>query len=406
MASPVSPRSEIAQFSLSRPGTRRGSPVGLSEPPPAPMYDGNPIRLRLAPVLGQGQEVPESLRDKAPAQLREPLKSEQEGAMMPIHAAYSRAELMNWYNLQARVAHRFHTQIEPPNMRAHDAPQEAPRPDDDSISEAPEVPGIGMQDTIGWAAVAAREGRTNVHPTDTEAKAALTVHMGPTPAWNEPWEFDESLGAGRAEPVVPIAGLSEEKTATLNKAQRRKHMVRMFLLRNVYVPLLCRVVNVMVMSTTLALGIRLRLKLDENHSEMAVGMSPLLAIVFSPLSIAHALFQIWIEYFSRPIGLWKLSSKLWYTALELIFICLWSAELALTLDNYFTSTIVCINASSPFYQNASAFRTELTHPESKGTLCQLQVALICVVFISVIVYLIVFMVRAPANPDLALAYLS
>lgn len=392
---PGSPaRGESVPVDSSNASTRGGSTVGGSETLPTSTYLGNPVRLRLQPVLGQVQPVPRELQETAPAQLLQPFHPAGEGAMLPMHAHYSRAEVLYWHNLQQLVAHRYDVPVAVPNRDAENPEPIDPRPELESTEHAPDVPYPGLQDTIGWAAIAAREGRTDVHPEDTEAKAALTMHLSPHSEWNTPWQFDEKLGAGSAQPIVPIPGLSEEKTANMNRVQRRRHHVRMFMLRNVYVPLICRAINVGVLSATLGIGIRLRQLLVHNQSEMAVGTSPLAAIIFSPPSIVYALVQIWIEYTSRPIGLWQLSSKLWYTALELIFICLWSAELSLSMDNYFTSTIVCVSLKSPFYSNSVKLSTNLTHPEQKMSICDLQVALICVVFVSVVVYLFVFMVRA------------
>lgn len=375
--------------------SRHGSTTEGAEPAVSPMYSGNPVRMRLQPVLGDVRPVPDELRDTSPSQLLQPFRTEVTGSMLPIHANYSHAEVMYWHKLQEQIAHRYYKPIKRPD---HDAEREdehvAPRPQVESVSEAPDVPHQGMHDTVGWAAVAAREGRIDVHPQDTEAKAALTMHLSSQDAWNQPWQFDETIGAGSAQPIIPIAGLSEEKTANLTRVQRRRYRVRMFMLRNVFVPLLCRALNVGVLSATLGIGVRLRKQLVNNDAEMSVGVSPLAAIIFSPPSIVYALTQIWIEYRSRPIGLWKLSSKLWYTALELVFICLWSAELSLSMDNYFTSNVVCVSPKSPFYSHASRFGVTLTHPDAKGTICDLQIALICVVFISVVVYLFVFMVRA------------
>jgi hypothetical protein len=89
-----------------------------------------------------------------------------------------------------------------------------------------------------------------------------------------------------------------------------------FLLDNPFVPLLFRLINVAFTSSTLAIAIRLRLMLKAQGAEAAVGSSPLVAIIFSPFTLVHVGFQIWLEYFSRPIGLWEVSSKLFYTLID------------------------------------------------------------------------------------------
>lgn len=89
-----------------------------------------------------------------------------------------------------------------------------------------------------------------------------------------------------------------------------------FLLDNAFVPLLFRAINIAFTTSVLAIAIRLRLILQEQGAEAAVGSSPIVAIIFSPLTLVHVGFQIWLEYFSRPIGLWQVSSKLFYTLID------------------------------------------------------------------------------------------
>ncbi|WFD29444.1 bacterial leucyl aminopeptidase [Malassezia sp. CBS 17886] len=294
-------------------------------------------------------------------------------AQMP----YDAGMIEQWRRLQESVAHRQ-------GPRASTESRRSPTP-------PPRAREAYVHDTVGLKVATDRLAKEGVilpaSSTGTEKNAAEDADAE---HWNTPWQVDLGfLDEATATPHAQTNGVDDSE----HHVARCRYELRMFLLRNVYVPLLLRAVNVMILSGTLAIGVRLRDELRRAGADVAVGVSPLTAIVFTPPSIAHALFQIWLEYFSRPIGLWGLAPKLWYTALELIFVCLWSAELSLALDNYFTSTVVCIHVSSPFYAAASKFQSTLQHGARKNTICSLQVAQICMCFISVVVYLVVFMVR-------------
>ncbi|TFY61930.1 hypothetical protein EVJ58_g4194 [Rhodofomes roseus] len=99
---------------------------------------------------------------------------------------------------------------------------------------------------------------------------------------------------------------------------------------------------------------------------------------------------IYTEYFGRPVGLWHTSSKLAYTLIEVVFICAWSAALALTFDNFFTSLIPCASLSSISWYNELP---RATLPDLTGQLgiegdhiCDNQLALICLVGVGLIMY--------------------
>lgn len=86
---------------------------------------------------------------------------------------------------------------------------------------------------------------------------------------------------------------------------------------------------------------------------------------------------------------------------QLIFVCLWSAELSLSFDNYFTSTLVCTTSDSPYTANgpeATSSNVEpdaqmLDMPNMKPEICSLQIALIGLSFTSLIAYVVVLSVR-------------
>ena len=109
-----------------------------------------------------------------------------------------------------------------------------------------------------------------------------------------------------------------------------------------------------------------------------------------PLSIRSQITQV--EYFGRPLGLWRTSGKLAHTLVEVVFICAWSAALALSFDNFFTSIIPCASPS------AVSWYSSLPRPGPPplpgingssgvgGTLCNEQLALICLVGVGLIMY--------------------
>lgn len=96
-----------------------------------------------------------------------------------------------------------------------------------------------------------------------------------------------------------------------------------------------------------------------------------------------------LEYFGRPLGLWRTSAKLAHTLLEVLFVCAWSAALSLCFDNFFTSSIPCASPSAiSWYSNIprppSPFGpNEATVGES---LCDNQMALIVLVGIGLLMY--------------------
>ena len=109
-----------------------------------------------------------------------------------------------------------------------------------------------------------------------------------------------------------VHGREKSSTGTIVSVEWWKN----FLIHNPFVPLLFRVINVAFTTATLAIAIKLHLLLKSEGAEAAVGSSPVVAIVFAPLTLLHVGIQIWLEYFSRPIGLWQVGSKLFYTLIE------------------------------------------------------------------------------------------
>lgn len=221
----------------------------------------------------------------------------------------------------------------------------------------------------------------------------FTVHQPATPGWASPWKPEErghgGLNAAGYFPRSDTVGTKDGRSKTWYDAWKN------FLVHNPFVPLLFRLINIAFTSATLAVAIKLLVILRSEGANDAVGASPLLAIIFAPLTLVHVGFQIWLEYFGRPIGLWTVQSKLSYTVVELVFICLWSSELSLTFDNYFTSTLVCVNYGSPYVgprETPADQPSPLNNPGRKPYICRLQGSLIGLVFVSLLAYLIVLTV--------------
>lgn len=101
-------------------------------------------------------------------------------------------------------------------------------------------------------------------------------------------------------------------------------------------------------------------------------------------------FSSQLEYFGRPLGLWRTSHKLAHTLMEVVFICAWSAALALSFDNFFSSIIPCASRSSTSWYNSLPRPAPLPGINGSngvgGTLCNEQVALICLVGVGLIMY--------------------
>lgn len=177
-------------------------------------------------------------------------------------------------------------------------------------------------------------------------------------------------------------------------ASRSKKGIRAFILYSTYVPLLFRFINITFTTATLALAVHIR-GLEMRYGVRGVlGSSPTLVIMFAPLTLVHVMVAVYLEYFGRPLGLWRTSGKLAHTLWEVCFICAWSAALSLCFDNFFTSPIPCASAQS------IAWYSQLQRPTSQvsglsaeegsigDTLCDSQLALIFFVGISLITYCI------------------
>ncbi|KAH9937140.1 uncharacterized protein B0H18DRAFT_969276 [Fomitopsis serialis] len=224
----------------------------------------------------------------------------------------------------------------------------------------------------------------------------FTIAQNATPGWDSPWsarplDFTtrSNRSGERVQQLTPVDEHDSEKERLSTWARRRKRL-RAYMLYNPYVPLLFRFINIAFTTAALAIAIRIRHLEKRNGIMGAVGSSPTLVIIFASLTLVHVMVAIYTEYFGRPVGLWHTSSKLAYTLIEVVFICAWSAALALTFDNFFTSLIPCASLSSISWYNELPRATlpNLTYQLGiEGDhICDNQLALICLVGVGLIMY--------------------
>ncbi|PVG04589.1 hypothetical protein CPB86DRAFT_771277 [Serendipita vermifera] len=235
------------------------------------------------------------------------------------------------------------------------------------------------------------------------ARATFTAANSKTPGWEQPWSplppakarvkgergskegngvsFEDPLNRDDDDEADPAA------KSTKGRRYRRSQTLRGWLLYNNSVPLIVRVLNLSFTTATLAVAINIRQIERRNHLLGAVGSSPILAIIFAPLTILHVMIAIYLEYFGKPLGLWRTSGKLLHTLLEMLFICMWSASLSLAFDNFFTSRVGCAPAwTTRWWNELPPFPSLESESNPIDHICDSQVALICLVFFGLVLY--------------------
>ncbi|KAJ7169993.1 hypothetical protein C8R46DRAFT_1162686 [Mycena filopes] len=225
----------------------------------------------------------------------------------------------------------------------------------------------------------------------TPPASAFTMQHNATPGWDAPWT--SRVGAQGPAGHEPSEYIEEEDEGSSpvdpdkhrSVWQRRRKRLRAFILSNAYVPLLFRCINILFTTTALAIAIRIRL-LEKRMGTMGeLGSSPTLVIIFAPPTLVHVMSSIYLEYFGRPLGLWRTSAKLAHTLFEVLFICAWSAALSLSFDNFFTSVIPCTSASTISWYSTIP-RPQSKDPVSGDKRCDDQLALICLVLFGLLAY--------------------
>ncbi|KAI0778517.1 hypothetical protein BD413DRAFT_465477 [Trametes elegans] len=230
--------------------------------------------------------------------------------------------------------------------------------------------------------------RIDMPPT---ASGPFTLAHNRTPGWDTPWTSSHPSGMDDHHDPQSFDVGSHHDEEKLTPWQRRRKRFRAYMMYNIYVPLLFRLCNIVLTTAALAIAIRIRIIEARNGVMGALGSSPTLVIIFASLTLVHVMIAIYLEYFGRPVGLWHTSWKLAYTLFEVVFICTWSASLALSFDNFFTSLIPCASSSS------ISWYSELPRPQLPNgingfeggvgdTLCDDQVALICLVGVGLMMY--------------------
>ncbi|KAF7311000.1 hypothetical protein HMN09_00643400 [Mycena chlorophos] len=218
-------------------------------------------------------------------------------------------------------------------------------------------------------------------PPTLAASTAYTLQHNATPGWDVPWtsRVGAQGPAGRhlAEGSDEESPVDSEKEAELR--HRRRHQLRLFILSNAYVPLIFRFINLSFTTAALALAIKIRALERRLHTTQQLGSSPTVVIIFAPLTLFHVLTSLYLEYFGRPLGLWRTSHKLAHTLSEVLFICCWAAALSLCFDNFLT---FC--TSTTWYSNVPPPTT--TAQPAPDSRCDDQVALIVLVFIGLLAY--------------------
>ncbi|THU91732.1 hypothetical protein K435DRAFT_746085 [Dendrothele bispora CBS 962.96] len=226
----------------------------------------------------------------------------------------------------------------------------------------------------------------------------FTVSQNLTPGWETPWTARPTAqGPFRNHERENSYGLNNQNEDDSSHSSgkndsswaKRKKRLRIFILNNTYVPLLFRLANIAFTTAALGVAIRIRQRERQNNLMGAVGSSPTLIIIFAPLTLVHVMVAIYLEYFGRPLGLWRTSAKLAHTLLEVLFICAWSAALSLCFDNFFTSLVPCANVSATSWYNDLP-RPPSNLPTFEGSIgdeiCDNQLILICLVGIGLLMY--------------------
>ncbi|TFK41045.1 hypothetical protein BDQ12DRAFT_420851 [Crucibulum laeve] len=219
--------------------------------------------------------------------------------------------------------------------------------------------------------------------------APFTMAHSDTPGWSSPWTPRIADSTLRRENSYGFAEVEQESKNDGSPWRLRRKKLRSFILVNTYVPLLFRFINISFTGAALGMAIRIRQLELRNNAMGAVGSSPTVVIIFAPLTLVHVIGAIYLEYFGRPLGLWRTSAKLAHTLSEVLFICAWSAALSLCFDNFFTSLIPCAPSSSTSWYN------QLPRPPSNvetfegsvgDRICDDQLSLICLVGVGLIAY--------------------
>lgn len=256
-----------------------------------------------------------------------------------------------------------------------------------------------------------------------------TVHQTNTPGWSSPWQpfFLNRSGQNSQNPSGdPWSELDRPDINRINSIGRTESRNQTlwdkfstFLLLHPAAPLVFRVLNLAFTAATLGLAARIieierTSQFDDTSLEGVVGTSTIYSIVVAPLTLVHIAIAVYAEYFGPPlgpspslslpltpsneltfvsgVGIWRVSRKMIFTLVELVFIALWSAGLALSFDDLFTTPLECTAYTPNALFRGDPLPPSEISPATSAHLCDLQAALVAMVFVSVILYAAVLVV--------------
>ncbi|KAJ7070920.1 hypothetical protein C8F01DRAFT_1108340 [Mycena amicta] len=226
----------------------------------------------------------------------------------------------------------------------------------------------------------------------TPPTASFTMQHNATPGWDAPWTSRVGAQGPAGRHHSESSGATDEDSSPVDSEKeravwhRRRKRLRAFILSNAYVPFIFRLINISFTTAALALAIRIRSLERRFHTSGELGSSPTLVIIFAPLTLLHVMSSVYLEYFSRPLGLWRTSHKLAHTLSEVLFICAWSAALSLCFDNFFTSVIPCSSEKNISWYSTIPRPTSQSDPVNDDKRCDDQLALIVLVGIGLLAY--------------------
>ncbi|KAA1075930.1 hypothetical protein PGTUg99_029298 [Puccinia graminis f. sp. tritici] len=156
---------------------------------------------------------------------------------------------------------------------------------------------------------------------------------------------------------------SLQMTTTMTSHQdHRSRVARIgsYFMHHPTAPLVCRLLNLVLTAIALGLCATIHKAQVAGNVVGVLGASTVFLLVAAPLGLVHNLFAIYCEYFGAPIGIWSVSWKMFHTLSELVFVSLWSAGLALTMNDELRSPLRCQSPTiTPLNQSTNGIPTEL-----------------------------------------------
>ncbi|KAH9460123.1 hypothetical protein MJO28_004211 [Puccinia striiformis f. sp. tritici] len=220
-------------------------------------------------------------------------------------------------------------------------------------------------------------------------------------------------------------------TRTTQDSRSRLTRIGSYFMNHPTAPLVCRLLNFVLTAISLAICASIRKSENLVDAPGVLGASTVFVLVVAPLALFHNLFAIYCEYFGAPIGIWSVSWKMFHTLSELVFVSLWSAGLALSMNDELRSPLRCqsqpigstsisnippdlSNRLTPFLKSSTNknglskdvldrivlntldqlqhFTHRKLNPDSVEHLCRLQASLVSIIFAGLALYTLVLVV--------------